>query len=330
VPTCNQQASPHEGKRIPTRRAAAIVIKLGISTLLVWLVTRGIELGDLADRLVTLDWPVVGVIALASLAQIPLTASRWSAVLGALGTGIRAVDSLRVTAIGLFFNAALPAIIGGDVVRVYYARDLGVRIRTGIHSVLLDRLTALVALILMAAVGLPWSLALIGEANLRTGLVVAVLLGLAGSAALFVLADMVRLFSRWRYGHAAAVFAEACARVFRRARPAGTTLGISAAVHFLDIIKAYAAAVGLGTPLTFLDLVLLLPPVILGAVLPVSIAGWGVREAAMVVALGQVGIAPVDALAISLAVGLSQIGIGVPGGFLWLAAGWKRVVRSKQ
>jgi hypothetical protein len=41
----------------------------------------------------------------------------------------------------------------------------------------------------------------------------------------------------------------------------------------------------------------------------------------MVVALGQVGIAPLDALAISLAVGLSQIGIGLPGAFLWLVAG---------
>ena len=145
---------------------------------------------------------------------------------------------------------------------------------------------------------------------------------------LFVLADTARLFARWRHGHAAALFAEDCAKVFRRARAAGTTLGISATVHLLDIIKAYAAAVGLGTSLTFLESVLLLPPVILGAVLPVSIAGWGVREAAMVVALGQVGIAPVDALAISLAVGLSQIGIGVPGGLLWLVAGRRRAARA--
>ncbi len=45
------------------RRAAAVAFKLGITALLVWLVTRGIELGDLAQRLATLDWVIVGAIA---------------------------------------------------------------------------------------------------------------------------------------------------------------------------------------------------------------------------------------------------------------------------
>lgn len=300
------------------RRSAAIAIKLSISVLLVWLVARHIEIGSLRDRLESLGWLPLGVVAVASLAQIPLTALRWNAILAALGTGPRFADSLRVTTIGLFFNATLPAVIGGDAVRVFYARGLGIGFRTAIHSVLLDRLSALVALILMAALGLPWSLTLVTDGALRQGLILAVALGLAGLVGLMLLDDAGRRLARWPLGRAIALFGTDCARILHRTRPAACTLALSGCVHLLDIAKAYAVAVALGAPLGAGAALLLVPPVILGAVLPISIAGWGVREAAMVLALGQIGIAPVDALSISIVMGLSQVGLGIPGGLLWL------------
>jgi uncharacterized membrane protein YbhN (UPF0104 family) len=52
---------------------------------------------------------------------------------------------------------------------------------------------------------------------------------------------------------------------------------------------------------------------------PISFAGWGVREGAMIVGLGLAGIAAADALAVSVAFGLLQVVLGVPGGVLWLA-----------
>jgi uncharacterized membrane protein YbhN (UPF0104 family) len=300
------------------RRSAAIALKLSISVLLVWLVARNIAVDSLLDRLGLLGWLPIGAVAAASLAQIPLTALRWNAILAALGAGPRYLDSLRVTAIGLFFNATLPAVIGGDAVRVFYTRALGVGLRTAIHSVLLDRLSALVALILIAALGLPWSLALVTDGALRQGLILAVALGLSGTLGLILLGDIGRRLTRWPVGRAIALFGADCARILRRPQPAACTLGLSACVHLLDIAKAYAVALALGAPLGPGAALLLVPPVILGAVIPVSIAGWGVREAAMVLALGQIGIAPVDALTISIVMGLSQIGLGLPGGLLWL------------
>ena len=300
------------------RRSAAIAVKLCISVLLVWLIARNIEVDSLLGSLSLLGWLPIGAVAAASLAQIPLTALRWNAILVALGTGPRYLDSLRVTTIGLFFNATLPAVIGGDAVRVFYARGLGIGLRTAIHSVLLDRLSALVALILMAAIGLPWSLALVTDGALRQGLILAVALGLTGTLGLFLLDAIGRRLTRWSPGRAIALFGADCARILRRPGPAAATLGLSGCVHLLDIAKAFAVALALGAPLGPGAALLLVPPVILGAVIPISIAGWGVREAAMVLALGQIGIAPVDALTISIVMGLSQIGLGIPGGLLWL------------
>ncbi|MBT5415383.1 MAG: flippase-like domain-containing protein [Rhodospirillaceae bacterium] len=306
------------------RRSAAIALKLCISILLVWLVARHVDLESLVSRLGQLGWLPIGAVAAASLAQIPLTALRWNAILAALGTGPRFADSLRVTAIGLFFNATLPAVVGGDAVRVFYARGLGVGLRTAIHSVLLDRLSALVALILMAAVGLPWSLAMVTDGELRHGLILAVALGLAGLIGLVLLDGIGRQLARWPLGRAVALFGADCARILRSPRPAAATLTLSSCVHLLDIAKAYVVALALGAPLGLGAALLLVPPVILSAVLPISIAGWGVREVAMVLALGQIGIAPVDALSISIVMGLSQIGLGIPGGLLWLTTGARR------
>ena len=61
--------------------------------------------------------------------------------------------------------------------------------------------------------------------------------------------------------------------------------------------------------------------VALTQLLPVSLAGWGVREAALVVALGSFGIPAEGALAISILMGLCMILTGLPGGLIWLA-GW--------
>ena len=62
------------------------------------------------------------------------------------------------------------------------------------------------------------------------------------------------------------------------------------------------------------------PTIVLVAMAPISIAGWGVREGAMVIGLGLLGVSAADALAVSVSYGLVQIAVGVLGGSLWLAA----------
>jgi hypothetical protein len=64
---------------------------------------------------------------------------------------------------------------------------------------------------------------------------------------------------------------------------------------------------------------MIVPPVTLLQLVPISLAGWGVREAALVVALGWFGARAEAALAISVLVGLCLILVGLPRGLIWLA-----------
>jgi uncharacterized membrane protein YbhN (UPF0104 family) len=52
-------------------------------------------------------------------------------------------------------------------------------------------------------------------------------------------------------------------------------------------------------------------------VIPISIAGWGVREGVMVVGFGYLGVAPEAALALSILYGLLMLVVALPGGIVW-------------
>jgi len=53
-------------------------------------------------------------------------------------------------------------------------------------------------------------------------------------------------------------------------------------------------------------------------IMPVSIAGWGVRESGMVIGLGYFGVHSESALALSVLYGISTLLVTIPGLFLWL------------
>jgi hypothetical protein len=67
--------------------------------------------------------------------------------------------------------------------------------------------------------------------------------------------------------------------------------------------------------------ILLLPFVLLLSLLPISVAGWGVREGAMIAGLGYVGVDSASAFVISALFGVAYIFAGIPGVIAWLIEG---------
>ena len=84
-------------------------------------------------------------------------------------------------------------------------------------------------------------------------------------------------------------------------------------------VFAITQALDLAIPIWSLFLVVL--PVLLISMIPVSIAGWGVREGAMIVAFGYAGLPQDQALAVSILLGLVLLGVGALGGLVWVLAG---------
>lgn len=79
----------------------------------------------------------------------------------------------------------------------------------------------------------------------------------------------------------------------------------------------FALAQGLSIDFEVSALLVLIPPVILASLLPISFAGWGIREGAMIAMLGTVDVAPENALALSVAFGFLILILSLPGALVW-------------
>ena len=63
---------------------------------------------------------------------------------------------------------------------------------------------------------------------------------------------------------------------------------------------------------------MLIPPIMLITMMPISIAGWGVREATMMVAFGYAGLAQMDGTVVSILFGAVSFVVGGIGGVVWI------------
>jgi uncharacterized membrane protein YbhN (UPF0104 family) len=108
------------------------------------------------------------------------------------------------------------------------------------------------------------------------------------------------------------------ARVFLAPRVAAAVFALSVLMHVAVSAVVWLLATGAGARLDFLTCVVVVPMVLLMSMLPVSIAGWGVREGAMLVALGASGVEAGIALTTSIVFGVLLAMSSLPGVPAWL------------
>jgi len=93
---------------------------------------------------------------------------------------------------------------------------------------------------------------------------------------------------------------------------------LSALVHLLSVVVIYFAAHAAHVPLTLSVVFATGPVLLLAQVLPISVGGWGVREAAAIVLLGMTGVDPTSAILASIMFGALIVLATLPGALFWL------------
>lgn len=302
------------------KKTAALVAKLIVTLALLYFAVSRINLEFVAERLQHLHavW-LVAAVATLSL-QAVLGAERWRRILVLCGVTLSLNRAVGYTFISLFFSQVLPSTIGGDAARIWLVARDGAGWAKAIYSVTLDRVAGLFALALLVVVCLPDSFTVVRDPIARSGLLV------LGLGSLFAPAVFVAI-GRWqwpalhrlallRYPIEAANLAYKILATPRTAFPIGL---LSLVVHALLIPTAWFVAKSVAAPLDLLHALLLMPPVMLAATIPVSIGGWGVRESAAVMAFTYSGLPPGDGLLVSTLLGIATFIAGLPGGLVWLA-----------
>jgi uncharacterized membrane protein YbhN (UPF0104 family) len=305
------------------RGALLLAIKIVVSAALLYLSLRNTNFAALGERVGrnSLGW-IAGWMLLAALittAQVFLAGLRWREIAARCAAPLSTTQSFRYNLIGIFFNQTLPSSIGGDAMRLWLVKRTGAGWRAATYSVFVDRAIGLIALALVVIVSLPWSFQLIDNPRGRTVLVLIDLAALAAGAGFLVLG---RLPWKWLKTWWPTHHAHACSRVANQVlfdRKVGAPVVLaSILIHVMTAAVAWCGVRAISAPVDFGQVFLLIPPVVLITMLPISIAGWGLREATMMYAFGFAGLAPADGTMVSLLFGASSFLVGAVGGLVWI------------
>jgi len=298
------------------------LIKITLSAAMVAIVVHAFDVKGVAAHFMKVDVGTLVLVVAIALGIALLHTLRWMAVIDATGHRLTFKTALRLVLIGHFFNQALPSSVGGDAMRVWCAYRAGLVLSIAVKTVVVDRLLSLVSLLVLAAIGLPWLLDIVIDPVARWALSSVVLAGLAGAAAFLALARLPRFALRWRAVRALVDVAKLSRKVLSHLRYAVPVVGLSIMSFLGFAVIVYAIARAMQIDVTVRDCILLVPPVILVTVIPVSIAGWGLREGAMVVAFGFINVPPGAAFAMSVLFGLTLAVASLPGSLLWWLSGY--------
>ncbi len=298
----------------------AFIFKLLVSALLIGWIIRGLDLEALKTSLQQAE-PALFIGAYAALTSLALIqAARWQWVLAALGGRHPYPNALANVLIGQFFNQTLPSTIGGDAVRVWLLRTGGMPLGRALDSVIIDRLIALAALMCMGIAGLPWLFKLDADDVGAWTVAAASAAGILALTSILVLDKVPWVLKRWRPVQAAAALSTHARRVTFGSRAGIIAFTTSVLIHSCLSMVVFTIAIALGVDIEAWQCLVLVPPVMVASAIPISVAGWGVRESTMVAAFALIGMPQEMAFAISVLFGLGVIGAGLPGGVIWLAA----------
>jgi hypothetical protein len=296
----------------------SIFLRLFVTASLLWLLASRFDFEHALEMVGRVSPVLLAVALMAMVASVLVTAVRWQMILAAEGPPPPLGSLTRLLFIGLFFNQVLPTGVGGDAVRAWRCYRLGIPLGAAVRSVLLDRASGFIVMVAIYAASLPALLRALPDPGAQASIVAVLGVALAGLLALplihFLPARLMHL-----PGLAALVdLSRAAQRLIADPRRCAAMLGLSILAVGLAIFAFKLVGDSLGVPLSLVTWLIIVPPVSLIQLAPVSLAGWGLREAAMVVVLAGFGVSAAAALAISVLMGLALIVLGLPGGLIWL------------
>jgi uncharacterized protein (TIRG00374 family) len=303
--------------KTPIFKYALFAAKAGITVGLIWLVLRNVDLADTLERVRSIPLSIaVGGLLLMLLLSL-LCIIRWQIVMRQFGRMLGFRLTTRLFFEGLFFNQALPSTVGGDGVRIYRAFRAGLPLPAAINSVVLDRVLGLTSLMLLAALAQPLFYERVDSVAARLSFTAVFIVAVSGILVLLLLGYMPIWFRRWKLIRGLVDLSRAARLTFTTPAVLLPVTVLSVIGHLISVTVFYLLAVSLNLGVTFVDCLVMVPSVLLLATVPVSVAGWGVREGATVAAFGLLGVPPGGAAAASVLFGLGMAITALPGGLLW-------------
>ncbi len=226
------------------------------------------------------SWPHLAAATALIIPVIHLKVARWRGLLAARGFAYGLRRTYAAVLPSLYLGMLTPGRVG-DALRIQYVhREIDVPYSDGLATTVMDRFSDLYVVALVAAVGLV-HFASILRADLANATWVAVAIALIAPLLTMVRgpADLFgwvlrRLTDRWHesYGNVLRSMRSLVWKCLTFAVP------LAAAAFAINYVQGWLIARAIGVDLTYLDVASLLSATSLLGLMPISIAGVGVRE----------------------------------------------------
>ena len=264
------------------QKVLLLAAKVAISAILLTFIFKKAGLENIISHLQSMDLRFFFLASLLYIGIVFIAALRWQLL---LDEPYPTSQLFSLYFIGSFFNHILPGTVGGDSVKIYYLYKDTRKSGSSIGSVFLDRYIGLVALL---AIGLVSSIIAnreLSQIGLQWMIPSVLAVFIVGSLLVFGL----RIGKRFSFMHN---FYDYFHTYLNKKGTMLKTFVMSLVIHFITITMIFVIARGMGQRLPFTALFVFMPIIITITTVPITISGFGVREAAFTLLFGLIGIPP--------------------------------------
>ena len=307
------------------RKHLATIIKVLVTVVGLAIVVGTVDLDQVGALLLAADWRWVGLAFLLVLVSLVLRAYRWLLLLRGLGTQLRFGRLVELYFVGSFFNAFLPAGLGGDAIRIIeVAQDVPADIAAG--TVIVDRMSGLMMQFLVVLLVLPFRPDNF-PANLTWLLAGAAVVGLVGGIVLLE-GSLIRRFGRFLPGKLSPVGDGPVAKLLAAVQGCGwpaimQAMLVSMLFNLMLLTWWWADSRALTYTVPYGYFFLAVPVMSLALLLP-SVGGLGTREVLAPLLFAPAGLTSGQAVALSLLVFITLRLASLIGAPVYLWTLWRQ------
>lgn len=321
-----RRARAAAAQRFLSRRGLWIALRVSLSVGLLVYVFSQIELVQVLELAAGIRLELLALACALVLVNRVLAAYRWYILLRGKHPSLGFWPVLRLIWVSGFVGVLAPGTVGVEALRIYGLTRSGVSMPASVTSVLVERTMALIALILLALIGLA------SQPVLRlpelTWLVAVGFAGLVGGTIAVLHPAPRRLSMAMLPGRLLAPVRQSLSKIYvvlddYKTRPRLMLWSAVATLAF-QLLRCLtpaftAAALGISVPITFF--LLAMPILFLVMMAPISIAGLGVLEAGFVYLFGLTGVSSAAALSLALLTRVVWLSAMLPGAWLYARGG---------
>jgi len=310
------------------KKKISLIIKLFISVAILFVLFKLVPYRELIEVYKKSQKFYIYLSFLVFIVTLIISIFRWRFILHSLGVKASAKDVFSSTFSGLFFNLIFPSFVAGDIFRGFSISTHHGEAKKVASSVLMDRFSGSIALVLVAFFSYMFGRKIFREKEVAVSLgLLCAVIGIV-SCIIFskrVFSFLVKILGNNPLKDKLIDFHEHL--YFFRKNPAVffKSMYFSLPIQLLTPLMFYVGSKAFGLHVSMLYFFILVPIIMMIALIPITIAGAGTREAASIYFFSLIGIGKTVGLGLSLLNLAFTVFTGLLGGLFYVTVYHRRL-----